>query len=133
MALPQASPGFLGRDCVNFDLTTPCKDCPFRTDIKPFLTKARAREIFNAITRKQQTFSCHKTVAYADDDDESDSYVPSTKEQHCAGALILLEKLEMPNQLMRISERFGGYDRNKLKMDAPVFDSGPAFVKAQQR
>ena len=48
--------------------------------------------------------------------------------QHCGGALILLEKIESPNQMMRIMERMGGYDRHKLKMDADVFDDQYAFI-----
>ena len=52
-------------------------------------------------------------------------------EAHCAGALILLEKLNLPSQMMRIAERLGMYDRRKLDMLAPVFDSFVAMIKAQ--
>lgn len=64
-------------------------------------------------------FPCHKTTA---EGDEGEVVVPETA-QHCAGALILLEKIEEPSQMMRICERIGLYDRRKLKMDAPMFDS----------
>lgn len=49
--------------------------------------------------------------------------VPTKDSQHCAGALIFLEKIEEPHQMMRICERLGMYDRTKLDMDAPVFES----------
>jgi hypothetical protein len=112
---------------MNFKLRKPCKDCPFRTDIEPFLTSGRADEIFNAITEFQGTFACHKTTL---DDDDGETYVGPDSE-HCAGALILLEKLDQPNQMMRIAERIGMYDRRKLDMDAPVFDTGEDFIEAQ--
>ena len=51
--------------------------------------------------------------------------------QHCSGALIVLEKLEQPNQMIRISERLGLYDRRKLNMKAPVFDDFDEFAEAQ--
>jgi hypothetical protein len=38
-------------------------------------------------------------------------------DQHCGGALILMEKLEQPHQMMWM------YDPTKLDLDAPVFDS----------
>lgn len=110
---------------MNFDLVAPCKDCPFRTDITFYLRTERVEEICDAITRQQYTFACHKTTHH-DDDGE---HVPSKKEQHCAGALIMLEKMNRPNQMMRIAERLRYYDRHKLRMDAPVFADGDAMIE----
>lgn len=106
---------------MNYRLKKPCKHCPFRTDIPAFLTRGRAEEIFTAITDRQQTFTCHKTLE-----------LPQSTQEHCAGAMILLEKLERPNQMMRIAERFGMYDRTKLNMDSPVFNTGEEFIEAQE-
>ena len=53
--------------------------------------------------------------------------VETARTQHCAGALILLEKLHHPSQLMRIFERLDGYDRSKLDMAAPVYDTFAAM------
>jgi hypothetical protein len=119
-------------------MTEPCPKCPFRTDVRPFLRKARAREIVTMLTRQQGTFQCHMTVDYEkaeDDDGEIDAIVAasSANAQHCAGALIMLEHMEQPNQMMRICERIGEYDRRKLNMAAPVFTSGAAFIKSQGR
>jgi hypothetical protein len=47
---------------------------------------------------------------------------PKDKSPHCAGALIFLEKLDSPHQMMRICERIGYYDRTKLDMTAPVVE-----------
>lgn len=70
-------------------------------------------------------FSCHKLNSWHDEDEV-------TEEQHCAGAMIVLEKMERPNQMMRIAERLGLYDRSKLKMDAPVFEDMEQFIEAQK-
>ncbi|KQR22894.1 DUF6283 family protein [Deinococcus sp. Leaf326] len=103
---------------MKYDLTQPCPDCPFRTDCREgWLGGDRAAEIAQAITQHQQTFTCHKTLP------------ESANSQHCAGAMILLERLNRPNQMMRIMERFGGYDRARLRMDAPVFKSVAAFIR----
>lgn len=103
---------------MNFTLKAPCANCPFRNDRpdqKGWLGRARATEIAEAITDNQQTFSCHKTLH-------------NKEQQHCAGALILLEKLKLPNQMMRIMERIGYYDHKALKMASPVFDTAEEFI-----
>lgn len=107
---------------MKFDLVSPCKECPFRTDVEPYLLPERAEEICDALERGQ-TFSCHKTNDYSGEDvrETSDS-------QHCAGALIMLEKMEMPNQMMRIAERLRIYDRTKLRMDAPVYANSGEMI-----
>lgn len=111
-------------DHMRFDLSTPCKDCPFRSDITFYLHPERVEEIIEGITTFDQTFSCHKTTVFeADDDGEEVLVRGNRKEQHCAGAMILLMRDENPNQLMRIGMRVGFFDPDKLDMDAPVFDS----------
>jgi hypothetical protein len=107
-----------------FDMKSPCPHCPFRTDVPGYLTKARAAEIARAL-ECDGTFSCHKTVEH---DEETGEGYDTAKSQHCAGATILLEKLEQPNQMMRISERLRLYDRTKLHMDAPVFEDFGEFI-----
>jgi hypothetical protein len=118
---------------MKFTMTSPCPMCPFRTDIRPFLRKDRAREIADALTRQQQTFQCHNTVDYNNTDEDGHGNERTKNAQHCAGAMIVLEKMEQPNQMMRICERLGAYDRRTLEMDAPVFDTMRAFVARQPR
>jgi hypothetical protein len=115
---------------VNFKLTAPCKNCPFRTDVDFRLRPERAREICDALLH-DFSFACHKTVDYSAEDE--DGYVPSEGEQHCAGALIFLEQMGRSTQLMRIAERIGSYDRTKLKMDAPVFKTKAAMINRMRQ
>jgi hypothetical protein len=108
---------------MKFDLVAPCKDCPFRTDVQLFLHPERAEEICDALERGL-TFSCHKT----NDFDEEGETTETADSQHCAGALIMLEKMEMPNQMMRIAERLHMYDASKLRMDSPVYDDSEVMI-----
>lgn len=105
---------------MKYDLKKPCGNCPFRTDCLPgWLGEESAERIATAITDLQQTFSCHKTDRGANKEETT---------QHCGGALIMLEKMGQPNQMMRIAERLGFYDRSKLDMNAPVFDDTQEFI-----
>lgn len=114
---------------MKYDLVRPCKDCPFRTDIKAFLTPARAREICDSMIQRQMTFSCHKLNEFRDNGE----VVEGDKAQHCAGALIFLERLNRPNQMMRIAQRLGMYDSTKLDMDAPIFRTPSQMIAAQPK
>lgn len=105
---------------MNFNMVAPCAECPFRSDRKAYLTRARVRQLIGDITTGQKTFACHKTV-YSNAEDE-----------HCAGALIFLERMDKPNQMMRWMERLGGYDRTKLKMDSPIFEDAQSMIEAQK-
>lgn len=110
-----------------YSLKTPCPNCPFRTDVKPYLSPERVDEIRIGLERGE--FPCHKTLDY--DTEDGEESVETEKTAHCAGALILLEKEGTPSQMMRICERLGMYDRRKLDMDAPVFDSWDEMAAAQ--
>ena len=103
-----------------FDLTTPCGECPFRNDINGYLTTARVKQLKKDVVNGEKTFACHKTV-----------YSPGTTEHHCAGALILLKKLNKHGRMLQIAERLGLYDPSKLDMSAPVFDSFEEMIDAQ--
>jgi hypothetical protein len=118
---------------MKFEMTTPCDQCPFTTGPKAVrLSVARAREIYASITTYDAPFPCHKTLDYDDDDAEEDAdvCVPADA-QHCAGAMIMLERMNRPNQMMRIAERLGLYDRSRLQMTAPVFADEAAMLAAQ--
>jgi hypothetical protein len=117
---------------VKYDMTAPCPHCPFRNDRPGFITPARAREIAKAITIEQKTFACHQTTVAVEDDEGNCDMQETPDSQHCAGAMILLERLERPNQMMRIAERIGLYDMRKLDMSAPVVRSVREFVKLQE-
>lgn len=110
-----------------YDMKAPCAQCPFRTDIKPYLRKARIKEIRAGLQRGE--FPCHKTITSNDDDER----VQTADSKHCAGAMILLEKINEPSQMMRIAERLGLYDPAELDMAAPVYDSWAAMHNAQAK
>ncbi len=112
-----------------YGLTRPCAKCPFRTDIPGYLRADRVEEI--AMSLVSSEFPCHETTRDDDDDGCGETYTPKGGEVHCAGALILMEKIGEPSQLMRIAERCGMYDRRKLDMGAPVFDSFEEMMDAQ--
>lgn len=97
-----------------YSMVRPCDACPFGTGPKAVrgLGTARAEGIRNALL-SGQSFHCHKTVKH-DDDGEA---IPHKGEKECAGAMILLERIERPNQMMRVAERIGMYDMTKLEID----------------
>jgi hypothetical protein len=113
-----------------YGLTRPCANCPFRSDIRPYLTRGRVREIQQSLYGGA-SFPCHLTTDWRDDDDGEGSYIPTGEEIHCAGALIVMEKEGRSSQMMRIAERLGFYDAGKLDMDAPVYASFRAMIAAQ--
>lgn len=96
---------------MKFDLKQAYDNCPFRKDaIKGWLGKERSSDIIHALVVEDKTFSCHKHNSF---DDEG--HVDEGRDaQHCAGATILLEKLNRPNQWMRICQRMRFYDPTRF-------------------
>lgn len=114
-----------------YGMTTPCAKCPFRTNIPAYLRAERVEEIRAGLVRGE--FPCHNTTESREDDEGYDTRVETKDSIHCAGALILLEKIQEPSQMMRIAERLGMYDASQLDMDAPVFDDWDEMIEAQPR
>jgi len=112
-----------------YSMTTPCTNCPFRSDIPAYLRASRVREIERSLVRSE--FPCHKTTESAEGEDDEGSRVSTNDSIHCAGALILMEKMGRSSQMMRIAERIGMYDHTKLDMNAPVFNSFKEMIAAQ--
>lgn len=96
---------------MNYTKTSPCDDCPFLVKHK------RGFTIKQLEMHATGEFACHKTCELNDDEGE---YKPSDKSVHCAGMLIYLEKRNRSKQMMRICERLGIYDHEKLDMEAKV-------------
>ncbi len=96
---------------MTYDLTSPCGACPFLKKFAHGFTLRRLEE------HAEGSFHCHQTGTT---DEETGDFVPTPKSKHCAGALIFLEKRGRSNQMMRISERLGLYDRTRLNMQADV-------------
>ena len=106
---------------MNFDLVRPCPKCPFRQDIDGYLRGDRAREIAASLAGGG-TFTCHQTTVDAPEDDEDfgGEMVDGPKAQMCAGAMRALMQSGGPNQMMRIAERTGKLDTDKLDRTVPV-------------
>lgn len=106
---------------MNFDLTRPCGNCPFRNDRDPFgLRRARVREILGDPNGRRwwpaASFPCHKTIDYGR------PRIPVTAQQ-CAGVMIILHREGVPNDAMQIGQRFGLWQPDKLDPGAPVYRS----------
>lgn len=114
-------------------LVRPCAKCPFRTDVKPYLTRARIRDIRYGVITRQGDFYCHQTTAERDGDDGEGETVVTEKSKRCAGMTILCEKIGKPTQMMRIDERLGFYDPRLNDPNAPVFASFAAMERAQEK
>lgn len=69
----------------------PCKHCPYRNDVKPFLTPERGEELAYLAQNRYNSFPCHATTEYSEmDEDEMGSeriVTPNTKT--CAGFVTL--------------------------------------------
>lgn len=120
---------------MKFILTRPCADCPFRTDLVPYLTLDRMREIIgdpDAHGRgyfPAESFSCHKTVDYSDDSGDGRT---TERTQHCAGAAIVLVRDRIPNTAMQLAERLLSWDPDSLDQSAPVYASRRACLDAHR-
>jgi hypothetical protein len=95
---------------VNYKMTEPCRECPFLKG-SGFTWRALNEHASGE-------FPCH--MASKLNEDGFFVAKEGTKTPHCAGALIFLEQQDKPHQMMRICERLGLYDRNKLNMQANV-------------
>ena len=78
----------------------PCKHCPFRNDIKPFLHPDRAYQIASSASNPYNDFPCHKTTEY-DDESEDGEMIVTDKSKTCAGFLTLRAQ-----EGMRVPEGF---------------------------
>jgi hypothetical protein len=66
----------------------PCKNCPYRRDVKPFLTPERGEELAYIAQNKYHSFHCHETTESVEDDFGSDR-VATSHSKMCAGFLSL--------------------------------------------
>jgi hypothetical protein len=100
---------------VRFDVTTPCKGCPFRVKGKHVVRLSRHRVLDvagNMLDPQGATFTCHEAVHGRD---AGRSYRPGVDDVHCAGALIFAERNDNQTRMMHIAERIGLYDPEKFR------------------
>lgn len=98
---------------MKYTQTTPCKECPFLLSMKKGFSIKRLKEFAS------NSFPCHKSAEIIEGEGGGE-YHAKKESVHCAGALIFCEKRGQPNQMMRIAERLGMYDRTKLNMSAKI-------------
>lgn len=97
-----------------YSLRTPCRKCPFRTDVEPYLRTGRAEEIAHALHQGGE-FPCHETTVPAETADGGSTLVEGPRSRFCAGAMATMEREGNPNQMLRIAERLGLYDQEKAR------------------
>lgn len=116
---------------MEFKLTKPCSNCPFLKIPYFYLDKERKKEIAESLLNQDKTFACHKTTN-GEWNDEYTEYIEGGGEQHCAGALIFLNKLYRlyDNFSLRLAVMAKIFDPNKLDMKANVFKSLKEFINA---
>jgi len=66
----------------------PCKDCPFRKDVKPFLTAEFGEELAYSAQNPFNSFPCHKTTVEDEDSEDGEMMVTSDSKE-CAGFITL--------------------------------------------
>jgi len=66
-------------------MKTPCEHCPYRNDVKPYLTPERGEELAILALNQYNSFYCHKTT-----EDYEDDRVCTNKSKLCAGFLTLM-------------------------------------------
>lgn len=69
-------------------MKVPCKHCPFRSDVKPFLHPERAEQLAYSAENPYNSFPCHKTTEYDEDSEDGDMYITEDSKE-CAGFLTL--------------------------------------------
>jgi hypothetical protein len=111
---------------MNHNLKQPCPKCPFRTNIKGYLTKGAIQEIVRSVKRGE-SFPCHETTV-DDEDDEGDGLIANNDSEQCAGAEIFLAHNGSCSQLRRIAERVN-MPVAELDMKAPVVKTTEEMLK----
>jgi len=66
----------------------PCKHCPFRNDVKPFLTAERGEELAYHAENPYNSFPCHKTTE-SDEESETGEMLVTESSKECAGFLTM--------------------------------------------
>lgn len=97
----------------NYFMKKPCSQCPFLIKTKPYLRPSRALEIAEHAENKYNSFTCHKTLEY---DEENDENFSGETSKECAGFLIMQAKLNGEDVL---PEGFKGFEAHDEVYDNP--------------
>jgi hypothetical protein len=109
---------------MKFNIKKPCDHCPFRTDRPGYLRKGRAQQIGIMLTHDDMSwFPCHETTGVKDL-----QRIEKGDQSHCAGAMIMLWRMRMPNVAMRLALAFGKISVQNLDCKVSVASSTDEFV-----
>lgn len=95
-----------------YSLRTPCRRCPFRVDVEPYLRTERAEEIARSLHEGAEFF-CHETTETVTTEDGDETRAEGPRSRFCAGAMATMEREGNPNQMLRIAGQLGLYDPEK--------------------
>lgn len=109
-----------------FEIKKPCALCPFRRDVRPFLSR-RAASIASELRNDHNWFACHETTGV-----KSGKRVRLENQSHCMGAAIVLWRSHLTNVPIRLALWLKLLDESVLNQPAPVFDSLEEFVTHHQ-
>lgn len=117
-----------------FSLRTPCKLCPFRIDVPPYLTRERAESIADDL-RAGAPFDCHKTTVLGEDEEGEETLVcdPAVTKE-CLGSLATTLREGWMNQPALAAYRTGALDVERVRAhEQPVYDSLAQWVEAHEQ
>jgi hypothetical protein len=83
----------------------PCENCPFRRDVKPFLTALRGMQLAALTRHPDGIFHCHKTCDYSDADETGQ---PSTANATLCKGFAILRAQESGNRFVKPDETVYG-------------------------
>lgn len=108
---------------LRYDMRNPCSDCPYRTDA-PWHPGIFDELVIKAgkMRKGELAHTCHQTDYRADcaPDKRAPSKAPI---QHCAGMLIMAEKMGLQQVGAIVAQINNVFDPTRLNMNAPVFSS----------
>ena len=118
-----------------YEMTRPCKHCPFRNDSSAIRFQCRERAEDIAFTAYLFGFPCHTSADYVEDDadDAAESgYVFGQSTQHCVGYIIMQIQESQGTPWPGINMEQELLDRltSRVDLDAPVFPNLASFLKA---
>lgn len=92
----------------------PCKHCPYRHDVKPFLTPERGEQLAYHAQNPYNTFTCHKTMEPGEEEDDEIGceMVHAAHSKECAGfmSLQINEGMDCPEDFTPSDKAYGCVD-----------------------